>query len=118
MRNYSQKTDGGQMLYKQIWEAIVWSYIIEYADFDVKKAYNSELTTEGYHQGGLGNGIIGGNNLENYNDNQKFVPNDYTLELGNNTGIKIEMLEKIKFLGMFLIGEDLMFSGMEIFGLI
>lgn len=48
MRSYSQKTDGGQMLYKQIWEAIVWSYIIEYADFDVKKAYNSELTTEGY----------------------------------------------------------------------
>lgn len=88
MRSYSQKTDGGQMLYKQIWEAIVWSYIIEYADFDVKKAYNSELTTEGYHQGGLGNGVIGGTDLRNYNDNQKIVPNDYTLELGNNTGIK------------------------------
>lgn len=88
MRSYSQKTDGGQMLYKQIWEAIVWSYIIEYADFDVKKAYNSELTTEGYHQGGLGNGVIGGTDLANYNNNEKFVPNDYTLELGNNTGIK------------------------------
>lgn len=88
MRSYSQKTDGGQMLYKQIWEAIVWSYIIEYADFDVKKAYNSELTIEGYHQGGLGNGITGGNDLANYNNNQKFVPNDYTLELGNNTGVK------------------------------
>lgn len=88
MRSYSQKTDGGQMLYKQIWEAIIWSYVIEYADFDVKKAYNSELTTEGYHQGGLGNGVIGGNNLGNYNNNEKFVPNDYTLELGNNTGIK------------------------------
>ena len=89
MRSYSQKTDGGQMLYKQIWEAIVWSYVIEYADFDVKKAYNSELTTEDYHQGGLGNGVIGGNNLGNYNNNEKFVPNDYTLELGNNTNIKI-----------------------------
>lgn len=88
MRSYSQKTDGGQMLYKQIWEAIVWSYVIEYADFDVKKAYNSELTIEGYHQGGLGNGVTGGNDLGNYNNNEKFVPNDYTLELGNNTGIK------------------------------
>lgn len=88
MRSYSQKTDGGQMLYKQIFEAIVWSYVIEYADFDVKKAYNSELTTEGYHQGGLGNGIIRGNDLANYNNNEKFAPNDYTLELGNNTGIK------------------------------
>lgn len=88
MRSYSQKTNGGQMLYKQIWEAIVWSYVIEYAHFDVKKAYNSNLTTEGYHQGGLGNGVIGGNDLANYNNNQKFVPNDYTLELGNKTGIK------------------------------
>lgn len=88
MRSYSQKTDGGQMLYKQIWEAIVWSYVIEYADFDVKKTYNSELTTEGYHQGGLSNGVIGGNDLGNYINNQKIVPNDYTLELGNNTGIK------------------------------
>lgn len=88
MRTYSQKTDGGQMLYKQIWEAIVWSYVIEYADFDVKKAYNSELTTEGYHQGGLGNGVIGGTDLSNYNNNEKLAPNDYTLEFGNNTGIK------------------------------
>lgn len=88
MRSYSQKTDGGQMLYKQIWEAIVWSYVIEYADFDVKKAYTNLLTTEGYHQGGLGNGVIGGNDLEKYNYNEKFVPNDYTLELGNNSGIK------------------------------
>ena len=88
MRSYSQKTDGGQMLYKQIWEAIVWSYVIEYADFDVKKSYNSELTTEGYHQGGLGNGIIGGNDLSNYNSNEKFTPNDYTLELGNKTNVK------------------------------
>lgn len=88
MRSYSQKTDGGQMIYKQIWEAIVWSYVIEYADFDVKKAYNSELTTEGYHQGGLGNGVIEGNDLGNYNNNEKVTPNDYTLELGNNTDIK------------------------------
>lgn len=88
MRSYSQKTDGGQMLYKQIWEAIVWSYVIEYADFDVKKAYKSKLTTEGYHQGGLSNGVINGNYLSNYNNNEKFAPNDYTLELGNNTGIK------------------------------
>lgn len=88
MRSYSQKTDGGQMLYKQIWEAIVWSYVIEYADFDVKKAYNSKLTTEGYHQGGLGNGVIGVTDIGNYNNDQKFVPNDYTLKFGNNTGIK------------------------------
>lgn len=89
MRSYSQKTDGGQMLYKQIWEAIVWSYVIEYADFDVKKEYTNSLTTEGYHQGGLGNGLTGGNDLNHYNGSEKFAPNDYTLALGNNIGIKI-----------------------------
>ncbi len=88
MRSYSQKTDGGQMLYKQIWEAIVWSYIIEYANFDVKKGYNSNLTADGYHQGGLGNGVGGGTDLTDYNEYQKFVPNDYTLEFGNKTNIK------------------------------
>lgn len=88
MRLYSKRTDGAQMLYKQIWEAIVWSYVIEYADFDVKKTYNSELTTEGYHQGGLGNGVTGGNDLTNYNNNLKLVPTDYTLEFGNKTDIK------------------------------
>lgn len=89
MRSYSQKTDGGQMLYKQIWEAIVWSYIIEYADFDVKKTYNSSLTTEGYHQGGLGDGVAIAINTLSYNRSQKLAPNDYTLELGNKTDIKI-----------------------------
>lgn len=88
MRTYSKKTDGGQMLYKQIWEAIVWSYVIEYANFDVKKEYNSNLTTEGYHQGGLGDGVTGGTDFENYNNYQKFVPSDYTLEFGNKTNIK------------------------------
>lgn len=89
MRKCSQKTDGGQMLYKQIWEAIVWSYVIEYADFDVKKEYNSELTAEGYHQGGLGDGIAEILDGLSYNNHQKNVPNDYTIELGNKTGIKI-----------------------------
>lgn len=88
MRNYSQKTDGGQMLYKQIWEAIVWSYVIEYANFDVKKPYHSELTTEGYHQGGLGNGVIGEEEMRIYSDYQKVIPIDYTLSLGNHTGNK------------------------------
>lgn len=93
-RLYSKKTDGAQMLYKQIWEAIVWSYVIEYADFDVKKTYNSELTTEGYHQGGLGNGVTGGNDLTNYNNNLKLVPNDYTLEFGNKTNIKTRTVKQ------------------------
>lgn len=85
MRTYIQKIKGSQILYYQIWNAIVWCYLIEYADFDVKKAFNSNLTNEGYHQGGLGEGLINVNNWDEYNGGTPNVPIDYTLSAGNNT---------------------------------
>lgn len=87
MRTYTQKIKGSQVLYYQIWNAIVWCYFIEYADFDVKKAFNSNLTNEGYHQGGLGEGLISINNWDIYNSYTPIVPIDYTLSAGNNTKI-------------------------------
>lgn len=85
MRTYTQKIPGSQVLYYQIWSAIVWCYFIEYADFNVKKAFNSNLTSEGYHQGGLGEGVIIINNWEKYNLQTPNIPIDYTLSVGNNT---------------------------------
>lgn len=85
MRTYTQKIKGSQVLYYQIWNAIVWCYFIEYADFDVKKPFNSNLTSEGYHQGGLGEGLISVNNWDKYNSKTPNVPIDYTLSVGNNT---------------------------------
>lgn len=85
IRTYTQKIKGSQVLYYQIWNAIVWCYFIEYADFDVKKAFNSNLTNEGYHQGGLGNGLISIDRWTEYNSNTPNVPTDYTLSAGNNT---------------------------------
>lgn len=85
MRAYAQKIKGSQVLYYQIWNAIVWCYFIEYADFNVKKLFNSNLTSEGYHQGGLGEGLISINNWNEYNSNTSVVPIDYTLSAGNNT---------------------------------
>lgn len=85
MRAYTQKIKGSQVLYYQIWNAIVWCYFIEYADFDVKKAFNSNLTSEGYHQGGLGEGLISIDNWNTYNLMTSIVPIDYTLSAGNNT---------------------------------
>lgn len=87
MRTYTQKIKGSQVLYYQIWNAIVWCYFIEYADFDVKKPFNSNLTSEGYHQGGLGEGLISVNNWDKYNKQTPNVPIDYTLSAGNNTKI-------------------------------
>ena len=74
-------------MYYQIWNAIVWCYFIEYADFNVKKAFNSNLTDEGYHQGGLSEGIINITNWDKYNSQIPNIPVDYTLSIGNNTGI-------------------------------
>lgn len=85
MRAYTQKIKGSQILYYQIWNAIVWCYFIEYADFDVQKPFNSNLTSEGYHQGGLGEGLIDINNWNTYNAQTPNVPIDYTLSAGNNT---------------------------------
>lgn len=87
MREYTQKIKGSQVLYYQIWNAIVWCYFIEYADFDVKKAFNSNLTDEGYHQGGLGDGLSSVVNSYGYNSQTQNAPVDYTLSIGNNTGI-------------------------------
>lgn len=87
MRLYTRKIEGSQVLYYQIWNAIVWCYFIEYADFNVQKAFNSNLTDEGYHQGGLGDGVSNAINLGDYNYNTSIIPIDYTLSIGNNTSI-------------------------------
>lgn len=87
IRIYTQKIKGSQVLYYQIWSAIIWCYFIEYADFDVKKAFNSSLTSEGYHQGGLGNGLIELGRWDLYNNSTSSTPVDYTLSAGNNTKI-------------------------------
>lgn len=87
MRLYTRKIEGSQVLYYQIWNAIVWCYFIEYADFNVQKAFNSNLTDEGYHQGGLGEGVSNAINLYSYICNTSIIPIDYTLSIGNNTGI-------------------------------
>lgn len=97
MRTYTQKIKGSQVLYYQIWSAIVWCYFIEYADFDVKKAFNSSLTSEGYHQGGLGNGLISIDFWIEYNNLTPNVPVDYTLSLGNNTNVLLKESSSFEF---------------------
>lgn len=87
MRQFTQKLPSHQVLYKQIWEALVWCWCIEYAELDVKKAFNASLTSDGYHQGGLGDGMININDYTNYCNNCNLTQSDYTLHLGNNTGI-------------------------------
>lgn len=85
VRQCTKKIKGSQVLYYQIWNAIVWCYFIEYADFNVKKPFTNNLTDEGYHQGGLGEGVDNLINYDDYNGGSSIVPIDYTLNAGNNS---------------------------------
>lgn len=96
MRVFVQKLTNHQILYKQLWEAIVWCWCIEYAQLDVKKEFNPALTTDGYHQGGLGTSYsVGGVELSDYTVGS-LTPNDYTLHLGNKTGIRTRAVKQFE----------------------
>lgn len=66
-----------------------WAYVIEYANFNSQKEFNSELTSDGYHQGGLGDGLTTWlySYWGDYN-NGPITPCGYTNEFGNFSGTK------------------------------
>ncbi len=78
------------MSYRQYKNILYWLWVIEYANFNSQDTFKSELTTEGFHQGGLGRGICGisAGTWNNYNNSNPLCPNGYTNEIGNGTGIK------------------------------
>lgn len=66
---------------------LTWLFVVEYATLNSQKAFNTSLTAEGYHQGGLGEGITTGSVKINGADAWSFVPCGTTNSLGNGTGI-------------------------------
>ena len=72
-----------------------WNYVIEYANFNSQKEFNSELTSDGYHQGGLGPGLtaLDQNQWNAYNGNYAITPCGYTNEFGNFSGVKSIQLQ-------------------------
>ena len=66
---------------------LTWLFVVEYATLNSQKAFNANLTTEGYHQGGLGEGVTTGAVKVNGADTWSFVPCGTTNSLGNGTGI-------------------------------
>ena len=72
-----------------------WNYVIEYANFNSQKEFNSELTSDGYHQGGLGPGLTtwDWNSWGTYNGNYAITPCGYTNEFGNFSGVKAIQLQ-------------------------
>lgn len=66
---------------------LTWLFVVEYATLNRQKAFNASLTAEGYHQGGLGEGVTTGSVTVNGATTYSFVPCGTTNSLGNGTGI-------------------------------
>ena len=70
------------------WNSVLRLYVVEYANFNSQATFNNTLTTEGYHQGGLGDGVtnIDGTAWNSQLAYNPFIPCGVTLSLGSNTG--------------------------------
>lgn len=66
---------------------LTWLFVVEYATLNSQKAFNANLTAEGYHQGGLGDGVTSGTVTVNGATTYSFVPCGTTNSLCNGTGI-------------------------------
>lgn len=90
MRTYTTNAGSEMLCYEYYKWIFYWAWVIEYATFNSQAAYNAELTAEGYHQGGLGDGVTtwDGTNWNNYNSYYPLTPCGYCNEFGNFTGVK------------------------------
>lgn len=95
MRTYAAATGQELLCYEFYKWIFYWNYVIEYANFNSQKEFNSELTSDGYHQGGLGPGLTtwDWNEWDTYNGNYAITPCGYTNEFGNFSGVKAIQLQ-------------------------
>ena len=90
MRANCRRSGKEILSYLQYKRVLYWLYFIEYANFNCQARFNSELTSEGFRQGGLGDGVTTVNTdyWIDYNQLNPLTPNGYTNEFGNGTNIK------------------------------
>lgn len=95
MRTYAVATGQELLCYEFYKWIFYWNYVIEYANFNSQKEFNSELTSDGYHQGGLGPGLTTWDwgQWGSYNGNYAITPCGYTNEFGNFSGVKAIQLQ-------------------------
>lgn len=91
-RNYARKRKNGSTEWNcytyDIHKTLFWLFVVEYATLDSQAGYNSEPTSEGYRQGGLGAGVTTwDSNWSTFNGYYPFVPCGHTDSLGNRTGV-------------------------------
>ena len=89
MRTYATNAGSEMLCYEYYKWIFYWAWVVEYATLNSQKAYTADLTAEGYHQGGLGDGVTTWNSDWNtYNGYYPLTPCGYCNDIGNFTGIK------------------------------
>ena len=92
MRTYiANAANDQEILCYDFYKALVWCYYVEYANFNCQLPFNAELTSEGYHQGGLGNGLTTfnqGDDWDKFNSYNPITPCGYLNDIGNFSGTK------------------------------
>lgn len=90
MRTYAINAGSEMLCYEYYKWIFYWAWVIEYATLNSQKAYTADLTADGYHQGGLGDGVTTWNETSwnNYNGYYPLTPCGYCNDIGNFTGVK------------------------------
>ena len=92
MRTYiANAANNQEILCYDFYKALCWCYYVEYANFNCQLSFNAELTSDGYHQGGLGNGLTTftkANSWNNFNSSNPITPCGYLNDIGNFSGVK------------------------------
>lgn len=88
-----------EILCYDFYKALCWCYYVEYANFNCQLPFNAELTSDGYHQGGLGPGLTTFTQTyawKTFNNNSPITPCGYLNDIGNFSGVKELSIPTIK----------------------
>lgn len=66
---------------------LTWLFVVEYANRNSQLPFTAELTSEGFHQGGLGSLSIPQADYNSYFKDLPFIPCGCTHHLGNGSGV-------------------------------
>lgn len=97
MRTYTSNSGNNILSYNE-YKVLYWLWVIEFGTFNSQKGMNAaselqepDLTGEGYHTGGLGDGVttINGNYWGYYNSYCPLTPCGYLAQMGNRTGYRL-----------------------------
>lgn len=88
-RTYARNVGAGyEMYFYKAHKFLWWSFVLQYATRNSQKPVNTNLTAEGYFQGGLGNGVTMASSTawNNFNSYYPFIKCGSSNSLGNGSG--------------------------------